>query len=157
MIVYRRAEEQLPARKEEVHHAKQEGVEFHLLVNPLRYIGDENGCVKAMECIKMELGEPDDSGRRRPVPIEGSEFILECDMVIVSIGTGANPVIFSSLPDVDRNKWGYIIVNEETMETSKEFVYAGGDIVTGSATVIQAMGAGRTAATAIHEKLQKKK
>ena len=156
MIVYRRAEEQLPARKEEVHHAKQEGVEFHLLVNPLRYIGDENGCVKAMECIRMELGEPDSSGRRRPVPIEGSEFIIECDMVIVSIGTGANPVIFSTLPDVDRNKWGYIEVNEDTMETSKEYVYAGGDIVTGSATVIQAMGAGRTAATAIHEKLQNK-
>ncbi len=153
MIVYRRAKEQLPGRKEEVHHAEQEGVEFHLLHNPIRYIGDENGCVKAMECIKMELGEPDSSGRRRPIPIEGSEFMLECDMVIVSIGTGANPVIFSTLPDVNRNKWGYIEVNEETMETSKPFVYAGGDIVTGSATVIQAMGAGRIAANAIHKKL----
>lgn len=157
MIVYRRAEEQLPARKEEVHHAKEEGVEFHLLVNPIKYIGDENGCVKAMECIKMELGEPDSSGRRRPVPIEGSEFVLECDMVIVSIGTGANPVIFSTLPDVDRNRWGYIEVDDSTNETSKELVYAGGDIVTGSATVIQAMGAGKTVANAIHDKLSGEK
>jgi glutamate synthase (NADPH/NADH) small chain len=110
-----------------------------------------------MECIRMELGEPDSSGRRRPIPIEGSNFIMECDMVIVSIGTGANPVIFSTLPDIERNKWGYIEVDEETNETSKEGVYAGGDIVTGSATVIQAMGAGRTAANAIHAKLSRKK
>ncbi|MFW3146359.1 MAG: NADPH-dependent glutamate synthase [Thermoplasmatota archaeon] len=156
MIVYRRAKEQLPARAEEVHHAEQEGVEFHLLTNPVRYIGDENGCIKAMECIKMELGEPDSSGRRRPVPMEGSEFILECDMAIVSIGTGANPVIFATLPDVELNKWGYVVVNSDTNETSKEFVYAGGDIVTGSATVIQAMGAGRIAADAIHKKLSGK-
>ncbi|MBN1539939.1 MAG: NADPH-dependent glutamate synthase [Candidatus Thermoplasmatota archaeon] len=153
-IVYRRAREQLPARAEEVHHAEQEGVLFNLLTNPVRFIGDENGCVKGMECIKMELGEPDSSGRRKPVPISGSEFIIECDMVIVSIGTGANPVIFSSLEGVERNRWGYIIVNEETNETTKRNVYAGGDIVTGSATVIQAMGAGRIAAKAIHEKLQ---
>jgi glutamate synthase (NADPH/NADH) small chain len=106
-----------------------------------------------MECIKMELGEPDSTGRRRPVPIEGSEFVLECDMAIVSIGTGANPVIFSTLPDVDRNKWGYIEVKQDTNQTSKEYVYAGGDIVTGSATVIQAMGAGKIVAKAIHEKL----
>ena len=156
MIVYRRAMEQLPARKEEVHHAQQEGVEFHLLNNPIRYIGDESGCVKAVECIKMELGEPDSSGRRRPVPIEGSEFTMECDMVIISIGTGPNPVIFSCLPDIKRNKWGYIEVDPETMETSMKNVYAGGDIVTGSATVIQAMGAGRTAAKAIHERLMEK-
>ncbi|MGA1822999.1 MAG: NADPH-dependent glutamate synthase [Thermoplasmatota archaeon] len=152
-IVYRRAEEQLPARAEEAHHAKEEGVKFHFLANPVRYIGDENGCVKAMECIKMELGEPDSSGRRRPVPMEGSEFTIDCDMVIISIGTGPNPVIFTTMPDLKRNKWGYVDVDEETMETSKEFVYAGGDIVTGSATVIQAMGAGRKAATAIHRKL----
>jgi len=152
-IVYRRAREQLPARGEEVHHAEQEGVKFDLLTNPVRYIGDEHGCVKAMECIRMELGEPDSSGRRRPVPIPGSEFIIDCDMVIVSIGTGANPVIFSSLDGVERNKWGYIVVNEGTNETTKGFVYAGGDIVTGSATVIGAMGAGRNAAAAIHNKL----
>jgi glutamate synthase (NADPH/NADH) small chain len=152
-IVYRRAREQLPARAEEVHHAEQEGVSFNLLTNPVRYIGDEHGCVKGMECIKMELGEPDASGRRRPIPIEGSEFVIDCDMVIVSIGTGANPVVFSSLEGVERNKWGYIVVSDETNETTKEFVYAGGDIVTGSATVISAMGAGRTAADAIHAKL----
>jgi glutamate synthase (NADPH/NADH) small chain len=152
-IVYRRAREQLPARAEEVHHAEQEGVQFNLLTNPVRYIGDENGCVKGMECIKMELGEPDNSGRRRPIPIEGSEFVIDCDMVIVSIGTGANPVVFSSLEGVDRNKWGYIVVDDETNETTKELVYAGGDIVTGSATVISAMGAGRKAANAIHAKL----
>jgi glutamate synthase (NADPH/NADH) small chain len=154
-IVYRRAREQLPARAEEVHHAEQEGVQFKLLTNPVRYIGDENGCIKGMECIKMELGEPDESGRRRPVPIPESNFIIDCDMAIVSIGTGANPVIFSSLEGVDRNKWGYIVVNDNTNETTKPFVYAGGDIVTGSATVIGAMGAGRIAAAAIHKKLMR--
>ncbi|MBN1389442.1 MAG: NADPH-dependent glutamate synthase [Candidatus Thermoplasmatota archaeon] len=156
-IVYRRAKEQLPARAEEVHHTEQEGVKFTLLTNPIRFIGDETGCVKAMECQRMELGEPDSSGRRKPIPIEGSEFVIECDLAIVSIGTGPNPVIFSDLAGVDRNKWGYIDVNEETMETSKAFVYAGGDIVTGSATVIQAMGAGRIAARAIHQKLEDNK
>ncbi len=152
-IVYRRAREQLPARSEEVHHADQEGVQFQLLTNPISLLGDENGCVRGMECIRMELGEPDSSGRRRPIPIEGSEFEIACDMVIVSIGTGANPVIFNNLEGVERNKWGYIVVKEESNETTKPFVYAGGDIVTGSATVIGAMGAGRKAAEAIHLKL----
>ena len=153
MIVYRRAREQLPARSEEVHHAEQEGVIFRLLTNPVRYIGDETGCVKGVECIRMELGEPDDSGRRRPVPVEGSNFVIDCDMVIISIGTGPNPVIFNSLEGVERNKWGYIKVDPETNETTKRNVYAGGDIVTGSATVIGAMGAGRKVARSIHERL----
>ncbi len=152
-IVYRRAREQLPARAEEVHHGEQEGVQFKLLTNPVRYLGDENGCIKGMECIQMELGEPDSSGRMRPIPIPDSNFTIDCDMAIVSVGTGANPVIFSSLEGVDRNKWGYIVVNDDTNETTKSSVYAGGDIVTGSATVIGAMGAGRTAANAIHNKL----
>jgi glutamate synthase (NADPH/NADH) small chain len=152
-IVYRRAREQLPARAEEVHHAEQEGVQFKLLTNPVKYLGDENGCIKGMECIKMELGEPDESGRRRPVAIPDSNFVIDCDMAIVSIGTGANPVVFSNLEGVERNRWGYIVVNDDTNETTKDLVYAGGDIVTGSATVISAMGAGRIAAAAIHKKL----
>jgi glutamate synthase (NADPH/NADH) small chain len=152
-IVYRRSRNELPARIEEVRHAEEEGVKFKLLNNPVRYNGTDQGWVKSMECIRMKLGEPDSSGRRKPIPIEGSNFTIECDMVIVAIGTGPNPIIFESTPDLKRNKWGYIEVNPETMETSKEFVYAGGDIVTGSATVIQAMGAGRIAAKAIHKKL----
>ncbi|MCD4828499.1 MAG: NADPH-dependent glutamate synthase [Candidatus Cloacimonetes bacterium] len=155
-IVYRRSRKELPARAAEVHHAEEEGIKFKLLTNPVRYIGNDQNWVKGMECIQMKLGKPDDSGRRRPVPIEGSEFILDTDMVIVAIGTGPNPIIFSTTPGLNRNKWGYIDVNMETMETSKEFVYAGGDIVTGSATVIEAMGAGRIAADAIHKKLTKK-
>lgn len=154
-IVYRRSRNELPAREEEIHHAEQEGVIFRLLTNPVKYIGDENGWIKGMECVKMELGEPDSSGRRRPVPIKDSNFELEFDMVIVAVGTDPNPIIFQTTPDLARNRWGNIEVNEETMETSKEFVYAGGDIVTGSATVIEAMGAGRKAAKAIHEKLSK--
>lgn len=152
-IVYRRSRHELPARAEEVHHAEEEGIRFKLLTNPVRYIGTDFNTVKALECIKMELGEPDASGRRRPVPIQGSEFVIETDLVVIAIGTGPNPIIFQSTPDLKRNKWGYIEANPETMETSKEFVYAGGDIVTGSATVIQAMGAGRIAARAMHEKL----
>jgi glutamate synthase (NADPH/NADH) small chain len=154
-VVYRRSRHELPARGEEVHHAEEEGIKFKLLTNPVRYIGTDHNTVKGMECIKMQLGEPDASGRRRPVPIEGSNFILDTDLVIVAVGTGPNPVIFQSTPDLKRTKWGYIDVNEETNETSKEFVYAGGDIVTGSATVIEAMGAGRIAARAMHEKLTK--
>jgi len=153
-IVYRRSRHELPAREEEVHHAEQEGIKFKLLTNPIKYIGTDHNTIKAMECIKMELGEPDASGRRRPVPIDGSNFILDTDLCIVAVGTGPNPVIFQSTPDLKRNKWGYIDVNEETNETSKPFVYAGGDIVTGSATVIEAMGAGRIAARAMHEKLK---
>ncbi len=154
-IVYRRSRNELPAREEEVHHAEEEGIKFRLLTNPVRYLGTDDNRVKGMECIKMELGEPDNSGRRRPVPIEGSNFILDCDLVVVAVGTGPNPTIFQSTPDIKRNKWGYIEVNPNTNETSKEFVYAGGDIVTGSATVIQAMGAGRIASNAMHEKLSK--
>jgi glutamate synthase (NADPH) small chain len=152
-IVYRRSRHELPARAEEVHHAEEEGIGFKLLTNPVRYIGTDSNKVKAMECIRMKLGDPDPSGRRRPVPIEGSNFIQDCDMVIVAVGNGPNPVIFGSAPDIKRTKWGYIEYNPATMETSKEFVYTGGDIATGSATVIQAMGAGRIAANAMHKKL----
>nr|NQU91059.1 NADPH-dependent glutamate synthase [Bacteroidota bacterium] len=152
-IVYRRSRHELPARQEEVHHAEEEGIKFKLLTTPIRYIGTENNTIKAIECLRMELGEPDASGRRRPVPIEGSNFIIDCDLVVIAIGTGPNPILFQSTPDLKRNKWGYIEVDPETNETSKEFVYAGGDIVTGSATVIQAMGAGRIAANAMHKKL----
>ncbi len=152
-IVYRRSRNELPARSEEVHHADEEGIKFRLLTSPVRYIGTDTSLVKGMECIKMELGEPDSSGRRRPVPIENSNFILDCDMVIVAIGNGPNPIIFQSTPDLKLNKRGYIEVNPKTNETPKEFVYAGGDIVTGSATVIEAMGAGRIAANAMHKKL----
>ncbi len=152
-IVYRRSRAELPARQEEVHHAGEEGIKFKLLTNPVRFIGTDFNTVKGVECQQMKLGEPDNSGRRRPIPIEGSNFIIECDLAIVAIGTNANPIIFQSTPDMKRNKWGYIDVNPETNETSKPFVYAGGDIVTGSATVIQAMGAGRIAANAMHKKL----
>ncbi|MCD6571177.1 MAG: NADPH-dependent glutamate synthase [Deltaproteobacteria bacterium] len=155
-LVYRRSEKEMPARIEEVHHAKEEGIQFHLLTNPTRYIGDENGWVIGMECLRMELGEPDASGRRRPVPIKGSEFVIDVDTVVVAIGTGANPLIQSTTPGLDTNKWGYIMTNEETGQTSREGVFAGGDIVTGSATVILAMGAGRKAATAIHKYVMNK-
>ncbi|HWQ82700.1 MAG TPA: NADPH-dependent glutamate synthase [Ignavibacteria bacterium] len=153
IIVYRRSRQELPARHEEVRHAEEEGVKFMLLTNPVRYIGNDQGLLKGMECIRMKLGEPDSSGRRRPVPIEGSNFIIDCDVAVVAIGTSSNPVLFQTAQDIKRNKWGYVEVNPETNETSKEFVYAGGDIVTGSATVIEAMGAGRIAANAIQKKL----
>ena len=157
-VVYRRTEVEMPARAEEVHHAKEEGVQFKLLTNPVEYIGDENGWVKGMKCIRMELGEPDDSGRRRPVPVEGSEFVIDVDMVVVAIGTNANPVIPVTTPGLETNRWGYIVVaDEETGKTSREGVYAGGDIVTGSATVILAMGAAKKAARAINEYLKHKK
>jgi len=152
-IVYRRSRQELPARHEEVRHAEEEGVKFKLLTNPIRYIGNNYNTVTGMECIQMKLGEPDASGRRSPVPIENSNFILDCDLVVVAVGTGPNPIIFQSTLDLKRNKRGYIEVNPETNETSKPFVFAGGDIVTGSATVIEAMGAGRIAARAIHAKL----
>jgi glutamate synthase (NADPH) small chain len=155
-IVYRRSRHELPARMEEVHHAEEEGIKFRLLANPIKYIGTDYNSLKAVECIQMELGEPDASGRRRPVPIEGSNFIIECDLAVVAIGTGPNPIIFNSTPNLKRNKWGYIEADPETNETSIPNVYAGGDIITGSATVIQAMGAGRIAANAIHKKLSKK-
>lgn len=155
-IVYRRSEAELPARKEEVEHAKEEGIEFKLLNNPVEILGDENGWVQAMRCIKMELGEPDASGRRRPVAIAGSEFDLAVDTVIVSIGTGPNPIIAHTTKGLDTNKRGNIIADEETCMTSKPGVFAGGDIVTGAATVILAMGAGRKAAAAIDDYLKNK-
>ena len=155
-IVYRRSEKELPARAEEVEHAKEEGIVFHLLNNPTQILGDENGNVKGMECIRMELGEPDDSGRRRPVEVPGSEFVLDVDCVIMAIGTSPNPLIKSTTQGLETQKWGGIIVNEETGLTSREGVYAGGDAVTGAATVILAMGAGKTAATAIDQYIQSK-
>jgi len=154
-VVYRRSRKEMPARDEEIRHAEEEGIHFKLLTNPVRYIGNDQNWVTGMECVQMKLGELDASGRRRPIPIKDSNFILDCDMVVVAIGTGPNPTIFSSTPDLERNKWGYIKINEKTGETSKEFVYAGGDIVTGSATVIKAMGAARISARAIHKKLMK--
>ena len=155
-IVYRRSEKELPARAEEVEHAKEEDIVFHLLNNPTQILGDENGCVKGMECIRMELGEPDASGRRRPVEVPGSEFTLDVDCVIMAIGTSPNPLIKSTTEGLETQKWGGIIVNEETGLTSREGVYAGGDAVTGAATVILAMGAGKTAATAIDQYIQSK-
>jgi len=152
-IVYRRSKKELPARIEEVHHAEEEGIQFHFLTLPVQLLGNDEGWVYGMECQKMELGEPDQSGRRRPIPIPGSEFKIDVDLVIVAIGTGANPLIQSTTPDLKTNKWGYIIADPETGATSKKGVYAGGDIVTGSATVILAMGAGRQAADAIHKYL----
>jgi len=156
-IVYRRSRKELPAREEEVRHAMEEGVKFKLLTNPIRFIGNDISWVKGMECIRMELGEPDQDGRRKPVPIKDSNFVIDTDMVIIAIGTGPSPIIFNTTPNLARNRWGYVEVNPETMETSIPFVYAGGDIVTGSATVISAMGAGRTAANAIHKKLSEEK
>lgn len=156
-IVYRRAREQMPGRDEEIHHAEEEGIKFKLLNNPVRIIGDDHHRVVAMKCIKMELGEPDDSGRRRPIPIEGSEFTMELDTVIVAIGNKPNPLIPQTMPELETTKWGTIIVDEETMATSVPGVYAGGDIVSGAATVILAMGQGRIAADAINQYLGKKK
>ena len=155
-IVYRRSEKELPARAEEVEHAKEEGIVFHLLNNPTQILGDENGNVKGMECIRMELGEPDASGRRRPVEVPGSEFTLDVDCVIMAIGTSPNPLIKSTTEGLETQRWGGIIVDEATGLTSREGVYAGGDAVTGAATVILAMGAGKTAATAIDQYIQSK-
>ena len=155
-IVYRRGEEELPARKEEVHHAKEEGIIFDLLQNPTEILVDENGWVKGIKLIKMELGEPDESGRRSPVEIPGSEYEIACDTVIMSLGTSPNPLISSTTIGLDVNKRKCIIANEENGETSKKGVYAGGDAVTGAATVILAMGAGKAAAKGIHEFLSNK-
>ncbi len=150
-IVYRRSRKEMPARIEEIERAEEEGIDFRLLTNPVEFLGDENGWVKGMKLIKMELGEPDDSGRRRPVPIPGSEYEMEVDTVVVAIGNGANPLVPNTTPGLETNKWGNIIADEETGETSKKGVYAGGDIVIGAATVILAMGAGKKAARAIHK------
>ena len=153
-VVYRRGEAEMPARLEEQHHAKEEGIEFKTLCNPLKIVGDENGRVCGMECIRMELGEPDASGRRRPIAIEGSEFMLEVDTVIMSLGTSPNPLIRSTTPGLDTNRKGCLIVDENEM-TTREGVFAGGDAVTGAATVILAMGAGKKGAAAIDAFLKK--
>jgi glutamate synthase (NADPH/NADH) small chain len=153
-IIYRRTMDEMPARVEEVHHAQEEGVIFDLLTNPVRIIGDENGRVKAIECLKYELGEADESGRRRPVPVEGSEFLMEIDTCIPALGNGSNPLVTGTTPELDTNKWGNITVNEEGA-TSMDGVFAGGDIVQGAATVILAMGDGRVAAKGIHKYLSK--
>ncbi|MCI6091625.1 NADPH-dependent glutamate synthase [bacterium] len=154
-IVYRRSEEELPARVEEVHHAKEEGVQFDLLTNPVEIL-EEDGWVKGIKCVRMELGEPDASGRRRPVAVEGSEFVIDVDTVIMSLGTSPNPLISSTTEGLEVNKWKCIVADEETGKTSKEGVYAGGDAVTGAATVILAMGAGKAGAKGIHEFLSNK-
>lgn len=156
-IVYRRSENELPARAEEVHHAKEEGIIFKLLTNPTKILGNESGWVTGMECIRMELGEPDSSGRRRPVKINGSEFTIDVQTVIIAVGTSPNPLIRSTTPGLNAQDWGGIIADEETGATSIEGVYAGGDAVTGAATVILAMGAGKKAAAAIDKYLSEKK
>ncbi|MBP3458674.1 MAG: NADPH-dependent glutamate synthase [Lachnospiraceae bacterium] len=155
-IVYRRSEEELPARVEEVHHAKEEGIIFDLLTNPVEILADENGWVSGIKCIRMELGEPDASGRRRPVEVPGSEFTMDVDCVIMSLGTSPNPLISSTTKGLEVNKWKCIVADEEHGKTTKEGVYAGGDAVTGAATVILAMGAGKAAAKGIHEYLSNK-
>ena len=153
-IVYRRSRKEMPARDEEIHHAEEEGVVINLLTNPTRIIGNDESRVVAIECLRMELGEPDDSGRRRPIPIEGSEFIIEADTVIPALGNRPNPLIPQTTPDLEMSKWGTIVVDENTMATSKEGVFAGGDIVSGAATVILAMGQGKVAAKSIHKYLE---
>lgn len=155
-IVYRRSEEELPARVEEVHHAKEEGIIFDLLTNPIEILADDKGWVTGMKCIKMELGEPDESGRRRPVEVEGSEFVMELDTVIMSLGTSPNPLISSTTQGLETNRWKCIVADENNGKTTKEGVYAGGDAVTGAATVILAMGAGKAAAKGIDEYLSSK-
>ncbi len=154
-LVYRRSREEMPARAAEVHHAEEEGIEFFLLTNPVRYLGNDKGRLTGLECVRMELGEPDASGRRRPIAVPGSEFRIDCDLCIVAVGTGANPLLTSSEPEVKLNKWGYIEADPKTGKTYMKGVWAGGDIVTGSATVILAMGAGRTAANSMHDYLMR--
>ncbi|UCF58431.1 MAG: NADPH-dependent glutamate synthase [Candidatus Bathyarchaeota archaeon] len=156
-VIYRRSRKEMPTRLEEVENAEEEGIKFKFLSNPVRYFGNERGWVKGMECIAMELGEPDESGRRRPIPIKGSEFVIDVDTVIVAIGNTANPLIQRTTEGLEVTKWGTIVVDEETGETSREGVYAGGDVVSGVATVISAMGAGKRAARAIHEYLINKR
>jgi glutamate synthase (NADPH/NADH) small chain len=153
-IMYRRSRNEMPARKDEIHHAEQEGVEFHLLTTPIKYNGNTDGWVTSMECIKMQLGEPDASGRRRPVPIEGSNFTMQVDTVVVAIGNSSNPLVPQTTPGLEVNKWGNIVADPETGRTSREGVWAGGDIVTGGATVILAAGAGKKAAKDIHRYLE---
>ena len=150
MLVYRRSREEMPARIEEIHHAEEEGVRFELLTNPIEILGDDKGQVRGIRCLRMKLGEPDASGRRRPVPVAGSEFEVELDTVIIAIGNTPNPLIPSTTPDLKVGSHGTITADAQTGQTSKARVFAGGDIVTGAATVIEAMGAGKRAARAIH-------
>ena len=150
-IIYRRSEAEMPARAEEVHHAKDEGVQFMTLHNPVEFIGNDNGVLTGVKLMKMDLGEPDASGRRRPVEVPGSEFMLPIDVVVIAVGTGANPLVQSTTPDMQTNKWGYIVADQQTLRTTKRGVFAGGDIVSGSATVILAMVAGRSAAKSIND------
>ncbi len=152
-IVYRRSRDEMPARAAEIHHAEEEGIELFLLTNPTQYLGNEKGRLTGMECLRMELGEPDDSGRRSPVAIEGSEFEMDCDLCIVAVGSGANPLLTSETPDMKLNRWGNVVADPKTGKTTKPGVWAGGDIVTGAATVILAMGAGRDASNSIHDYL----
>jgi len=153
-IIYRRSEVELPARREEVENAQEEGIEFKLLTNPKQFLGDEQNWVVGMECYEMELGEPDESGRRRPVVKEGSEFTIDVDVVVVALGTTPNPLIASTTPGLETTRLGTVVANEETGKTVKDRVWAGGDIVTGAATVISAMGAGKRAAADIDELLR---
>ena len=153
-IIYRRSEEEMPARREEVHHARQEGVRFDLLATPVEFFGDEDGFLKKVRLQRMELGEPDEGGRRRPVPVAGSEWVEEVDVAVVAIGNSPNPLLPKATPDLDQTRWGTVVTDEATGRTTKPGVFAGGDIVTGGATVILAMGAGRTAAASINEYLQ---
>ena len=153
IIVYRRSRKECPARVEEVHHAEEEEIEFRFLTNPVRIIGDELGAVRAVECLQFELGEPDETGRAKPIPIPGSEHLIECDVVVISVGNDPNPIIPRTTPDLEISKWGTIITDRSTGKTSKEGVYAGGDIATGAATVIAAMGAGKIAAKSIHKQV----
>lgn len=152
-LVYRRSRAEMPARAEEIHHAEEEGVILELLTNPVEILGDDQGRVRGLKMLRMELGEPDDSGRRRPVPVEGSEFEMECDTVVMAIGNTPNPLIPATTSELEVTRWGTVVADEDTGETSRAFVYAGGDLVTGAATVISAMGAGKRAARAIHAKL----
>jgi len=154
--IYRRSRQEMPARVEEVQNAQDEGVELKFLTNPIRILGNKEGWTTAIECIRMELGEPDESGRCRPVPVKGSEYTIEVDVVVMAIGAGANPLLPSATPDLKLNKWGYIVADETTGKTSKEGVWAGGDIVSGSATVISAMACGRSSAKAIHQYLMER-
>lgn len=155
-VVYRRGEEEMPARLEEVHHAREEGIVFRFLTAPVRVEGDENGAAVGLSCVKMELGEPDESGRRRPLPVEGSEHVVNADLIIAAIGNSPNPLIRATTPGLEVNRRGCLIVDEDTMRTTRQGVYAGGDAVTGAATVILAMGAGKHAARSIHEFLTAK-
>lgn len=152
-IVYRRSRDEMPARSAEIHHADEEGIEFFLLTAPTRFLGNGQGRVTGMECLEMELGEPDESGRRRPIPKKGSEFTLDCDLAVIAVGAGANPILTKSTSGLKLNKWGYLVADEETGKTTRKAVWAGGDIVTGSATVILAAGAGRKASDSIHHYL----